>query len=249
MSGTPTSIIGEDEQVNEKEHHNKGVEDEGKAEDQIAIFKVKTLFRKGRAATDLMISNSRRLPEIMTKLEELIPGARSPVKRVRNIAIVLVGDVLISDRPKRLRSRTPILSQDSFESDRFLMQIDEIEKNYMGSQDKMHHFPQFDIPSFSLGVSQEEKEVLPEGVLIVDSQPNSLAAVVQVQYCYVPRKITFIDRSLMRIAEHDLQTPNVKTPTNTDKYKDVLVEAPKRRRMRTSQCIISALQVGHILLV
>ena len=36
-----TSITGEDEQVNEKEHHNKGVEDEGKAEDQTTISKVK----------------------------------------------------------------------------------------------------------------------------------------------------------------------------------------------------------------
>ena len=35
------SIIGEEEQVNEKDHHSKGVKDEGKAEDQTAISKVK----------------------------------------------------------------------------------------------------------------------------------------------------------------------------------------------------------------
>jgi len=35
------SITGKDEQVNEKEHHNKGVENEGKAKDQTSISKVK----------------------------------------------------------------------------------------------------------------------------------------------------------------------------------------------------------------
>ncbi|KAJ8435257.1 hypothetical protein Cgig2_009390 [Carnegiea gigantea] len=47
--------------------------------------------------------------------------------------------------------------------------IDAIEKHFAGSQDKMHDLPQFAIPSFSLGVSQEEKELLPEGIVIVDS--------------------------------------------------------------------------------
>jgi len=89
----------------------------------------------------------------MIELEELIPAARNPVKRLRNVASESVSDALISDRPKRLRSRTLVASQDSVESDGFLMKIDEIEKNYMGSRDKMHPFPQFNIPSFSLGVS------------------------------------------------------------------------------------------------
>ncbi|KAJ8431994.1 hypothetical protein Cgig2_005923 [Carnegiea gigantea] len=153
----------------------------------------------------------------MTELEELIPRGHRPLKRVRNVAAESVSDALISDRPKRSRSRTPILLQDSFESEGFLMQIDEIEKNYTGSRDKVHDFPQFDIPSFDLGVSQEEKE-----------EDND----------------TFIDRSLMRIMECDLQISDVQTPTNTDKGKYVLVEAPKRRRMRPAQWITSALQAG-----
>ena len=36
-----TSMTNEEEQVNEKEHHSKGVEDEDKAEDQTGISKVK----------------------------------------------------------------------------------------------------------------------------------------------------------------------------------------------------------------
>jgi len=35
------SVTDEQEQVNEKDHHSKGVEDEGKAKDQIGISKVK----------------------------------------------------------------------------------------------------------------------------------------------------------------------------------------------------------------
>ncbi|KAJ8425615.1 hypothetical protein Cgig2_005294 [Carnegiea gigantea] len=148
----------------------------------------------------------------MTELEELIPGARSPLKRVRNVAAESVSDALINDRSNRPRSRTLVLSQDSFESDGFPIQIYEIEKNYMGSRDKVHDFPQFDVPSFSLGVSQEEKQALPEGIVVVDSQPDDLAAAMQI--------------------------PNVQTPTNTDKGKDVLVEALKRHRMRSTQCYI-----------
>ncbi|KAJ8439650.1 hypothetical protein Cgig2_021662 [Carnegiea gigantea] len=145
----------EEEQVNEKEHHNKGVEDEGKAEDQIGISKA--LFRDGRAATDLIITSSRRLAKVITELQELIPGARSPLKRVRKVATESVSDALIRDTPKRSKSRMPVIWQDSYESEGFLMQINAIEKYFVGSGDKVHDFPQFAIPSFSLGVSQEER--------------------------------------------------------------------------------------------
>ncbi|KAJ8420608.1 hypothetical protein Cgig2_023942 [Carnegiea gigantea] len=83
----------------------------------------------------------------MIELEELIPGARNPLKIV---ATESVSDALISDRPKGSRSRTL-----------------------------------FDVPSFRLGVSQEEKEVLPKGVVVVNSQPDSLAIVVQEINCDV----------------------------------------------------------------
>jgi len=116
----------------------------------------------------------------MIELEELIPRARNALKRARNVAAESVSDTLISDSPKRSRSRIPVLSQDSFESDGFLIQIDEIEKNYTGARDEVHDFPQFDVPSFSLGVSQEEKKALPRGVVVVHTQPDSLAIAVQI---------------------------------------------------------------------
>ena len=56
------------------------------------------------------------------------------------------------------------------------MQVNGILKHFTGSQDKVN---------FSIGVSQVEKEPLPEGVVIADSQPNSLAATVQVVNCDV----------------------------------------------------------------
>ncbi|KAJ8437685.1 hypothetical protein Cgig2_028623 [Carnegiea gigantea] len=184
-----TSMTDEEEQVNEKEHHSKGVENEGKAEDQTGISKVKvmshilftisigcfhqTFFWDGWAATNLIITRSRRLTKVITNLEELIHGARSALKRVRKVVAESVSDALIRDMPKRSNSRMLVLSQDSYESEGFLMQIDIIEKHFAGSRDK------FAIPSFSLRVSQEAKESLPEGVVTVDSQPNGLAAAVQ----------------------------------------------------------------------
>ena len=54
----------------------------------------------------------------------------------------------------------------------------------------MHNFPQFAISSFSIGVSQEEKEALPKGVVVIDLQPDILASVVQVINCDVEDVVT-----------------------------------------------------------
>ena len=76
----------------------------------------------------------------MTKLEELILGAHSPLKRVRNVAAESVSDALIRDMPKRSNSRMPVPSQDSYESEGFLMQINTIKKHFAGSRDKVDDF-------------------------------------------------------------------------------------------------------------
>ncbi|KAJ8425625.1 hypothetical protein Cgig2_024280 [Carnegiea gigantea] len=107
----------------------------------------------------------------------------------------------------------------------------------------------------------KEKEALPEGVVIVDSQPDIIAVAVQIINYDVEDVVTrcvttsaqcistpllpgpimlcsqgdndpFVDRSLMRIAEPDLQIRRVQTTTNTNKGKAILVKAPKRRRTR-----------------
>ncbi|KAJ8425630.1 hypothetical protein Cgig2_024285 [Carnegiea gigantea] len=138
-----------------------------------------------------------------------------------------------------------------------------------GYQDMVHDFPQFAIPSFSLGVSQDEKEALPKGV-VVDSLPDILAVAVQVINCDVEDVITrcvmtsaqcistpllpgpimlcskedndaFVDRSLMRIAKPNLHIRDVQTTTNTNKGKAVLVKAPKRCRTRSAPCSITEL--------
>ena len=54
----------------------------------------------------------------------------------------------------------------------------------------------------------------------------------------------FVDRSLTRIAEPDLEIRDIQTTTNTDKGKAVVVEAPKRRRTRSAQCGIIELLAG-----
>lgn len=135
----------------------------------ITITDEQALFRDGRAAIDLIMTSSRRLVEVIIELEEFIPGACGPLKRVRKVVAESVSDALIGDMPKASKSRTPVLSQDSYKSEGFLMQIDAIEKQFMGSREKVHDFPQLAIPSFILRVSQKEKEALPEGVVVVDS--------------------------------------------------------------------------------
>ena len=60
----------------------------------------------------------------------------------------------------------------------------------MGSRDMMHDFPQFTIPNFSPRVSQKEKDALPEGVVVANLQPDSLAAAVQVINCDVEDIVT-----------------------------------------------------------
>ncbi|KAJ8426722.1 LOW QUALITY PROTEIN: hypothetical protein Cgig2_004221 [Carnegiea gigantea] len=175
-----TCMTDEEEQVNEKEDHSKGVKHQGKAEDQTGISKVKD----GRAAIDLIITSSRRLAEVITELEEFIPRARSPLKRVRKVAMESMSDARIRDTPNT--------------SKRFLIQINAIGMHFKGYQDKVHDFPQFTISSFSLRVSQEEKESLPKGVIIVDLQPDYLAAAVRVINCDVEDVVT---RCMMTFAQ------------------------------------------------
>ncbi|KAJ8425624.1 LOW QUALITY PROTEIN: hypothetical protein Cgig2_018409 [Carnegiea gigantea] len=154
------SITNEEEQVNEKEHHNQGAEEEGNAKDQTGISNVKELFWDGWTTTDLIITNSRQLAEVITESEEFILRIHRPLKRVRKVAAESVSDALIRDTPKRSKSRMPVLLQGSYESEGFLMQIDTSEK----------HFP--------WNVSREEI-VAARRSCCVDSQRNSLAAVVQ----------------------------------------------------------------------
>ncbi|KAJ8439006.1 hypothetical protein Cgig2_013002 [Carnegiea gigantea] len=138
-----TTVTDEEEQVNEEECHNKSVKDEAKAEDQTGVSRI--------------------------QMKELIPGVCTLLKRVGKVAVESTTDALISDRPKKSKSGTPVVSQDSYELEGSLIKINSIEKHFVVSRDTVHDFSQFTPPSFSLGVSQEEKEALPKGVVIVDS--------------------------------------------------------------------------------
>ena len=54
----------------------------------------------------MIITNNRLLAEVMTELEELLPGARVLLKRVRKAAAESTSDVLIMDTTKKSKSRT-----------------------------------------------------------------------------------------------------------------------------------------------
>ncbi|KAJ8423462.1 hypothetical protein Cgig2_010794 [Carnegiea gigantea] len=99
-----TIISNEEEEVNEEKCRIKSVEAETKVENQAGVPKVKALFRDGKGVIDLIITNTRVLVEVMTKLKELLSGARTPLKRVRKVAAKSIGDALIRDTPKKLKS-------------------------------------------------------------------------------------------------------------------------------------------------
>ncbi|KAJ8442142.1 hypothetical protein Cgig2_011332 [Carnegiea gigantea] len=54
-----TIITNEEEEANEEEHHNKSVKAESKVEDKTRASKVKAHFSDGKAAIDLIITNSQ----------------------------------------------------------------------------------------------------------------------------------------------------------------------------------------------
>ncbi|KAJ8423827.1 LOW QUALITY PROTEIN: hypothetical protein Cgig2_017390 [Carnegiea gigantea] len=102
-----------------------------------------------KVATDLIITKSQLLVEVITELEELIPRACTPLKRVRKVTAISMSDALIRETPKKSKSKTRVLSQGSYESE-------------------------------GLRVSQEEKQTLPKGVILVDSETDIPIAEVQV---------------------------------------------------------------------
>jgi len=74
------------------------------------------LILDGKVRTDVTVTNSQLLAEVMIQLEELLPSARIPLKKVRKAVAELTSDVLIRDTPNKLKSRIPIRSQASYES-------------------------------------------------------------------------------------------------------------------------------------
>ncbi|KAJ8433392.1 hypothetical protein Cgig2_019182 [Carnegiea gigantea] len=100
-----TTVIDEEEEVNQEECHNKSIEAEAKVEDQTGVSKVKV-------ATDLIITNSQLLADVMIELEELLPGARTRLKRVKKVVAESTSDALSRNTTKTSKSRILVLSQD-----------------------------------------------------------------------------------------------------------------------------------------
>ncbi|KAJ8421654.1 LOW QUALITY PROTEIN: hypothetical protein Cgig2_019772 [Carnegiea gigantea] len=105
---------------------------------------------------------------------------------------------------------------------------------------KIHH------TRLTRGMSQEKKETLPKGVVIVDSEYDIATTKVQAlngdvhdtlmrlqQYTIATGSNNGMfsrrqGRSVMRIIEPDLQMQDIQITTNTNKGKAIVVEAPKR---------------------
>ncbi|KAJ8431132.1 hypothetical protein Cgig2_010065 [Carnegiea gigantea] len=98
------TVTDEEENVNEDKCRNKSVKDEAKDKDQTRVSKFKSTAGGSH-----------------NKIGGVDSLARTPLKRVRK------------DVPEKSKSRTPVLSQDSYEIEGFLMEIDTLEKHFMGS--------------------------------------------------------------------------------------------------------------------
>ncbi|KAJ8425635.1 hypothetical protein Cgig2_024290 [Carnegiea gigantea] len=132
------------------------------------------------------------LAKVITELEDLIPGARTPQIGVRKSDILVAAVQVINCDVEDVVTRFVMTSAQCIST-----------------------------PS------------LPGPIMLCSQEDNDV----------------FVDRSLMRIAESDHQIQDVQTTTNTNKGKVVLVEAPKRRRIRSAPCSITKLPVGYIPLV
>ncbi|KAJ8424379.1 hypothetical protein Cgig2_033996 [Carnegiea gigantea] len=141
-----TIVSYEEGEINKEECYNKSVEAKAKVKDQTGISKVKD----GKMTSNIIITSSWLLEKVMIELEELLLGGHVPLKRVRKAVVELTSDALITDTTKKSKNRTPVLLQDSYESEGFIM------------------------------VSQEEKQALPKGVVLVNSKPNIPITEVQV---------------------------------------------------------------------
>ncbi|KAJ8423197.1 LOW QUALITY PROTEIN: hypothetical protein Cgig2_019239 [Carnegiea gigantea] len=96
--------------------------------------------------------------KVMTKLEEFLPSTCTLLKRVRKEVTESMSHVLIRATPKKSKSRSSVLLQDWYESEGLFGKIDMIEKHFVGSLDTS----------------------LPNGVVLVYSEPDILTTEVQV---------------------------------------------------------------------
>ena len=79
-----------------------------------------------------------------------------------------MSDAVIEDTPQKSKSRNPVLSQDSHESEGLLMKIDVIGNHFLDCQYTVCDLQQLIPPTFTLGVSQEMKQAMPKGLVLVD---------------------------------------------------------------------------------
>ncbi|KAJ8421008.1 hypothetical protein Cgig2_028062 [Carnegiea gigantea] len=97
------------------------------------------------------------------QIAELHPSTHASLKRIRKVVGKSMSDALIRDAAKKSKSRILVLLQDLYESEWFLMELDMIEKHFMGSRDV----------------------ALPNGVVCFDSEPDIPTEKLQVLNCDV----------------------------------------------------------------
>ncbi|KAJ8421771.1 hypothetical protein Cgig2_016212 [Carnegiea gigantea] len=193
---------------------------------------MKALLEDAKKASNEIITNTRVLAGVITKLEKLVPEAHASLKRVRIIAVQTTTAAPFAETtlPGKSKITKPVLSPDPYESEDFLSVVDAIEKQFLTSQKSKHHFPLFISPSFSLGLSQAENEPTATHLFTHEAQHEEET-----------EETTPATGVVIRELDVDVPLRNVQQTSYVGKGQAIMEEVSRRPRMRSMQC--SSMQV------
>ncbi|KAJ8420619.1 LOW QUALITY PROTEIN: hypothetical protein Cgig2_000437 [Carnegiea gigantea] len=219
-------------QVVHEEEPSNATPEAAEAEHHTVRSKMKALLEDAKKASNEIITNTRVLAGVITKLEKLVPEAHASLKRVRTIAVQTTTAALFAETtlPGKSKITKPVLSPDPYESEDFLLAVDVIEKQFLTSQKSKHHFPQFTPPSFSLGLSQAKNEPTATHLFRHEAKHEEETEETAPATGVVIREV-----------DVDVPLRNVQETSYVGKGEAIMEEVSRRPRTRSMQC--SSMQV------
>ncbi|KAJ8422595.1 hypothetical protein Cgig2_026117 [Carnegiea gigantea] len=115
--------------VHEEEPSNVTPEAAAEAEHDTVRSKIKALLEDAKKASNEIITNTRVLAGVITKLEKLVPEAHASLKRVRTIAVHTTTDTLFVETTllRKSKSTKPVLSPNPYELEDFFLALSQEE--------------------------------------------------------------------------------------------------------------------------
>ncbi|KAJ8445868.1 hypothetical protein Cgig2_000180 [Carnegiea gigantea] len=195
--------------VHEEEPSNVTPEAAAEAKHDTVRLKMKALLEDAKKASNEIITNTRVLAGVITELEKLVPEAHASLKR----------------RQRKSKITKSVLSLNPYESEDFLLAVEAIEKQFLTAQKSKHHFPQFTLPSFSLGLSQAENEPTATHLFIHEAQHEEET-----------KETAPATGVVIRELDVDVPLRDVQEASYVGKGKAIMEEVSRRPRTRSMQC-------------